>query len=291
MRWHAGVDGGGSGTRARLQDAGGRTLGEGQAGPSSLSQGTAQAWRHVQLALEQAFVAAGLPVAAPGDIAIGLGLAGAGVAAQRQAFLQADPGHAAIALANDGLTQLLGAHAGRAGIVLAAGTGSVAMARYANGALRQTGGWGFPVGDEGSGAWLGLHAMQHAQAAADGRAQVGVLARAVWAVCGADAPALLAWCAKAGQQLYATLAPLVFDAANGGDTLAEALLQAAANDLGRLVIALQTATEPLPVAVRGSIGERLLPRWPPALRATVVSPAGDSADGALRLLRESLAAR
>jgi glucosamine kinase len=47
-------------------------------------------------------------------------------------------------------------------------------------------------------------------------------------------------------------------------------------------------TAPLPVVVRGSIGERLVPRWPAPLRARCVAPAGDSADGALALLRAAL---
>ena len=55
-----GVDGGGTGTRARLQDPGGRTLGEGKAGPSGLSQGLEQAWSHVELAVLAAFASAGL---------------------------------------------------------------------------------------------------------------------------------------------------------------------------------------------------------------------------------------
>ena len=160
----AGVDGGGTGTRVRLQGWAGptpkraphRTLGQGEAGPSGLGQGAEPAWRHVMQALAAAFQHAGLPPSPPADIALGLGLAGAGVAAQRAAFLQADPGFALCVLDNDGVTQLLGAHGGAAGIVVAAGTGSVAAACDEAGHVRQCGGWGHPVGDEGSGAWLGL---------------------------------------------------------------------------------------------------------------------------------------
>jgi glucosamine kinase len=345
-RFHVGVDGGGSGTRARLQNAASMTLGHGQAGPSGLSQGVAQAWRHVQQAIAAAFRDAQLPLAAPSEIALGLGLAGAGVVAQREAFLAADPGFAACVLVNDGTTQLLGAFAGAPGIVVAAGTGSVATALYADGSLRQVGGWGFPVGDQGSGAWLGLCALQHAQAALDGRAAAGALAQAVYAQCGADAPALLAWCAAstaaaALAPAYAALAPAVFAAAGQGDAVAQALLQAGADELMRLVDALQPLTMltttmhapaststsvlvpvpvpvpapvpvpvpvpapapapapnptplplplPLPVVVRGSVGERLAPLWPAALRERCVAPAGDSADGALRLLRQAMAA-
>ena len=59
-----GIDGGGSGTRARLQDRQGRLLGQGQAGPSGLSNAGAQAWDHVLGAFAQAFGQAGLPTAA-----------------------------------------------------------------------------------------------------------------------------------------------------------------------------------------------------------------------------------
>ncbi len=286
----AGVDGGGTGTRARLQDRAGTLLGQGDAGPSGLGQGVAQAWRHVTQALHAAFAAAGLPPAPPAHTVLGLGLAGAGVAAQHEAFLRADPGYALCLLENDGVTQLLGAHGGGPGVVVAAGTGSVAAARYADGRTAQAGGWGFPVGDEGSGAWLGLRAMQHAHAVLDGRDAPTLLSQTVFDQVGSTASALLAWCAQAGAPQYGHLAPLVFAEAERGDTTAQALLQAAADELRRLVDALQQDEPPLPVVASGSVGVRLAALWPPALRERVVPPEGDSADGALRLAREALAA-
>ena len=286
----AGVDGGGTGTRVRLQDAAGCTLGQGEAGPSGLSQGVEQAWRHVQQALQAAFEAAGLAPAAPAEVALGLGLAGAGVPAQRAAFLQADPGFARCMLDNDGVTQLLGAFGGGPGIVVAAGTGSVAASRDASGRARQCGGWGFPVGDEGSGAWLGLRAMAHAHAVLDGRAAGSALSEAVFKTAGAEAPALLAWCAGAGARRYAELAPWVFASADSGCRTAQALLQAAADALAAMAAALQPAgaAAPWPVVASGSIGTRLAPLWPPALQARLVPAAGDSMDGALLMLRAAL---
>lgn len=288
----AGVDGGGTGTRVRLQRPDGFTLGHGEAGPSGLGQGVEQAWRHVMQALAAAFRSAGLPPAEPADIALGLGLAGAGVPAQRAAFLRADPGFALCVLHNDGVTQLLGAHAGGVGIVVAAGTGSVAAARDEAGHTHQCGGWGYPVGDEGSGAWLGLQAMRHAHAVLDGRDVASALSAAVFEEAGADAAALLAWCAGAGARRYAELAPRVFSAADAGCATAQALLQAAADELARLVHALQpaakTAGAAWPVVASGSVGVRLAALWPAALCARRVQPAGDSMDGALQLLRAAL---
>ncbi|OYU99011.1 MAG: ATPase, partial [Burkholderiales bacterium PBB5] len=183
-RYLLGVDGGGSGTRVRLHDAAGRPLGHGEAGPSGLGQGVAQAWAHVQLAIERAFAQAGLLPAEVADCALGLGLAGVNAPARAQAFLRTAPPYALLALDTDAGTALLGAHAGRPGLILAAGTGSVGEALHADGRRVQVGGWGFGVGDEGSGAWLGLQAMREAHRALDGRAADGALARAVWAVAG-----------------------------------------------------------------------------------------------------------
>jgi glucosamine kinase len=63
----------------------------------------------------------------------------------------------------------LGAHGGGPGAIVAAGTGSIDEALRHDGEHVSVGGWGYPVGDEGSGAWLGMCAMREAQLASDGR--------------------------------------------------------------------------------------------------------------------------
>ena len=288
VRFVVGVDGGGTGTRARLQTLAGQTAGYGRAGPSGLGQGVAQAWRHIEQAIAAAFADAGFEPAARASCALGLGLAGASRANLAAEFLRTDPGYAVCVLDTDARTLLIGAHRGRPGIVVTAGTGSVAAACDDAGRVRVAGGWGFPVGDEGSGAWLGVRAMQVAQAAFDGRQAPGPLARAIFAVAGQDAAALLDWSLAAGQNAYARLAPLVFDAAAAGDAAAVALLQAAADELARLAFALQQAHQPLPICLAGSVGIRLADLWPAVLRDRCVAAAGDSADGALQLVRAAL---
>lgn len=292
-RYLVGVDGGGSGTRLRLhQAADGRALAYTTSGPSGLGQGVEQAWRHIDHALQAAFDQAGIGRAAPQEIALGLGLAGVEVPAQRAAFLAAAPDFACCVLHNDAQTTLRGAFGGGPGMVVTAGTGSIGLVQVPSGVQHRTGGWGFPVGDEGSGAWLGLRAMQAAQAALDGRGAVTPLAQAVWRIAGADTATLLQWCRDAGQHEYARLAPCVFEAAAAGDASAETLLRAAAAELERIVQALashvDSVASPLPIVLVGSIGERLQSRWPAALQQRCVRPQGDSAHGALALLQEHL---
>jgi glucosamine kinase len=290
VRFLVGVDGGGTGTRVRLSDVHGRLLGQGWAGPSALGQGIAQAWRHIQMAVQEAAAKAGIERLPLGDTAIGLGLSGAGVAAQAQAFVAQQPGYAHIELVNDGTTSVIGAHAGRPGGVIAAGTGTVGEALRADGALVCVSGWGWIGGDEGSGAWLGIQAMRVAQKAMDGRAGPGPLARAVWAAAGCahdqDRDAVNAWVAQAGQHAYAQLAPLVFEHADN-DPAAHALVAQAVAELEQLALALDPSQQ-LPLSLAGSVAQRLAALFSGNIRARCVSPQGDSADGALRLVRGAL---
>jgi glucosamine kinase len=284
-RYFLGVDGGGTGTRVRLTDAQGLLLGQGEAGPSALGQGIEQAWQHIQQAVLAAARQAGLASVEPAQAAIGLGLSGVSVKAQAQAFLAQQPGYLALALDGDGYTSLLGAHGGQPGAVVAVGTGSVGEALRRDGSRICSSGWGWICGDEGSGAWLGLQAMRQAQRALDGRGVAGALALAVWAAAGADRQSLLAFCAGAGQQGFAALAPLVFSHAEL-DPAAEALLVMAVQELEQLANSLDPAGN-LPLALSGSIALRLAPRLSSRLLARRTEPQGDSAAGALLLIRQA----
>jgi glucosamine kinase len=288
IRYHIGVDGGGTATRARLTSVEGAPLGFGVSGPSALGHGIEQAWRHIAQAVDSAFADAGRAPAPRENCAIGLGLAGANVRQRCDDFLGRAPTFAHIALDTDAYTTLLGAHQGRPGAIVAAGTGSVGEALYSDGRRVAVGGWGFPVGDEGSGAWLGLRAMRETHRAVDGRGPVGPLVGMVLAVAGMTRDSLLAWCDRPGRNAYAELAPLVFEAA-AVDSFAGGLLDRAAHALEEIAAALDPDGT-LPLAVCGGIGQKLIPRLGASIRARRVEPEGDAADGALRLIRQVLSA-
>ncbi len=288
VRYIVGVDGGGSRTRARVTELSGPLVGEGEAGPSSLSQGIPQAWRHVDQAVSEAFFIARVPRPALERIALGLGLAGARAPELREQMLAANPGYALVSICRDGEAAHHAAFDGGPGVMLVAGTGSVAEAIDAERRERLVGGWGWPSGDEGSGAWIGRQALAQAQQALDGRGPAGALARAVWAATAPDEDGLRRWSRQGGARECAGLAPLVFDSADQ-DPAAAALLQRAVDALTRHV----DAADPsglLPLAVLGSVGQRLQPRLPERLRQRCITPAGDAMDGALLLARWAHAA-
>jgi glucosamine kinase len=281
-----GVDGGGTGTRVLLARRDGGVIGRGAAGPSALARGISSAWAEIARAVALAFADAGLPSAPAERCALGAGLSGANHRPWHLAFLQANPGFARLELETDAFTMLLGAHAGAHGAIVASGTGSVGEVWHADDRRASVGGWGFPIGDEGSGAWLGFHAMQHAQQAMDGRTTPGALAHAVWARCGNDRDALLGWCAQANQFEYAQLAPLVFDA-EAADPAAAELLLGATDALALMARALDPDGR-VALAVSGSVGQRLAPRLAADLRARLVDVADGADAGALNLIRRAL---
>lgn len=282
-----GVDGGGTSTRALVARRDGRVLGQGRAGPSALQQGIASAWTQVQAAIAEAFESAGLPRAALDRVAVGAGLSGVSNPRWRDAFVSTNPGYAQLVAETDSFAMLVGAHGGRPGAIVVAGTGSMGEVLRPDGSRANVGGWGFPVSDEGSGAWIGLRAVQLAQMAMDGRKPAGPLARAVWEACGDDHATLQAWCGQAGQFAYAQVAPLVFET-EASDPASAALLADAAEAIDAIALALDPPGE-LPLAVCGSVGERLHERFAPQVRERLVPAADTPAAGALTLIRNAVA--
>jgi glucosamine kinase len=284
-----GVDGGGTATRALLARRDGPVLGQGQAGPSALGQGIPAAWKQVELAITKAFASAGLVLPGWDRCAVGAGLSGVSNRPWRDEFVATNIGFATLVAETDSFTMLLGAHGGRPGAIVAAGTGSIGEVLRPDGSRFCVGGWGFPVSDEGSGAWLGLRAVRLAQRAMDGRINAGPLVRHVWATCGGDRDALQAWCDHAGQFAYAQLAPAIFSH-EGVDPAAAQLLSKAASSLDEIALALDPQGS-LPLAVCGSVGRRLAERLSPAVRSRLVDAADGPAAGALTLIRRVVDAR
>jgi glucosamine kinase len=281
-----GVDGGGTGTRVRLARADGTEVAQASSGPSGLSLGIDKAWAAVNDAASKAFAAIGIDAVPMAQTAIGLGLAGVHNKEWAEQFKAANPGYSALALDNDGVTTLIGAHAGEPGVIVAIGTGSVGESLLPDGSTREVSGWGFPAGDEASGGWMGLRAIGHIEQVLDGRKPRGAFADAVIDACGGHRDAVQAWLGKATQTTYAGLARIVITHA-ATDPVARAILE----DAGREVAVMAAALDPsgtLPVALCGGLGEPLRPHLPQDLLARVVAPRGDSAKGALRLIEQNL---
>jgi glucosamine kinase len=287
-----GVDGGGTRTRLRLISPDGAlgeatplgaVLGEGCGGPANIATDAEQGWHSVRDALDQAMTQAGLSSASCRLVA-GAGLAGAEVAEARARFLALPALFARIDIVTDACTSCLGAHGGSDGAIIAAGTGTVGFA-VAGGRTRRVGGWGFPHGDEGGGAWIGLGAVRLMLRAGDGRAPHTHLTDAIRAVLAEGHADPMTWAVGARPADFAGLVPLVVSMAANGDGQARGLLARAGAELDGLLATLRDADgfRALACCLLGGLAPVLRPYLSQDSRACLSVPQGDAVAGALML--------
>ena len=281
FKYLIGVDGGGSGTRILVTDLNKQVLAQARGAPSALGQGVHNAWPAIMTTIDKC-----MPAFDPEDCAIGIGISGANNSSWKELFISLNPGFPFLKVESDAMTTLRGAHMGSAGCVIAIGTGTVGMAIFPSGEVRTVAGWGFPSGDEGSGSWLGLQAINMAQKVLDGRLKSGPLVEAILGVCGRTKNDFLLWLGLAAQFQYATIAPLIFAHAKK-DRMAKNLLKKSGDEIYQMSKALDPSKK-LPFALSGSIGEKMIPYLPSSLRKRAKKPIHDSAQGAIDMIFESL---
>jgi N-acetylmuramic acid 6-phosphate etherase len=301
-----GIDGGGTHTVALLARAeagargGWKLLGRGEAGPSNLQAvGAARALEALDQAVAGAFAAAELP--RERVAAACLGLAGAG-RAEDQTVIAEWAGRVNLAATAEVIGDaplLLAAGTPHGwGVALIAGTGSMAFARDRGGRAARAGGWGYLLGDEGSGYALVVAALQACAAAADGRGAATALLERFLSRLGLHEPQQLVGAVyrrgldRAG---LAAMAPVVFEAADGGDKVASAIIDRGADELAAAVAAAARRVNldggPVPLALAGGV---LLAPAPYAnkvvialaargIRADPVAFVHEPAEGAVRL--------
>ena len=151
-------------------------------------------------------------------------------------------------------TRLVLAAAGLdAGIALIAGTGAVAYARSADGREAQRGGWGWMLGDEGSGVWIAREAARLLMTRLDDGAAAGDLGTALLAACGVDDARQLLGALHSMHEpkQWAALAEVVFDTAQT-DAGSRDIIQRAAAELVRLVLPLRHLVDG-PVVLAGGL--------------------------------------
>src|SRR2546425_9953348 len=118
------------------------------------------------------------------------------------------------------------------GIIVSAGTGSIAYARDPSGELHRAGGYGWQLGDEGGGYWLGRRALDVAARSRDGRGEGStLLARLLGALGLQHFDDLVRWTATATPAQMAALAPHVLNAAREGEGVARQAGDDAAREL------------------------------------------------------------
>jgi glucosamine kinase len=284
-----GVDGGGTGCRARLQDDEGRVLGTGIGGPAALRLGIDQSMAAVATACRAALAEAGLAAEALAGMDAAIGLSGVGRKGALEELCARPHPFRSVVFVNDAAIACIGAHGGRDGGIVIIGTGSVGFA-VVDGREIRVGGYGFPISDEGSGADLGLHAIRLALRASDGRALATNFTREVMSRFGDDAFEAVAWMDRATATDYATFAPLVMRYANDGDPIGRGIVREAAEHIDELVRLLIERGAPR-ISLLGGLASPIEPWLAPDVQRRLSPVQSDALDGALYLARRARAER
>jgi glucosamine kinase len=278
-----GVDGGGTHCRARLCSADGAVLGEGRAGPANVRHGVDESFAAILDASRQCLDAAGLPLDHLRRMTACLALAGASEPTRLAAVEAYRHPFRCVVYTNDAHAACVGAHNGQDGGVVIAGTGTVGWA-VIEGRHYRVGGWGFPISDEGSGAWLGCEAIRRVLWAYDGRIEWTDLLAMLFGQFRSDAHLIVQWMTLARPRDYGRHARTVVAYADKGDPIAVELVRMGAAHLDAIAARLLTVGAPR-LAMLGGLAEPMRPWLAAETVAQLVPPSGDALDGALRLAR------
>ncbi|NLP12074.1 hypothetical protein GX408_16870 [bacterium] len=241
MRMVIGVDGGGTKTVGVLVDSEGHVLARAVTESSNFQVvGGDALGRVISDLVNQLLTNAGQrqPV-----VHLYAGLAGAGRPADRQTIitvLESKKLAKKITVDTDAAAALAGAFAGGPGIIVISGTGAICFGKDRRGEFYRCGGWGYLLGDEGSGYYIGQQALIAALKDWDGRGVKTCLRSAIEQKYGIRSIDLLIssiYSGKIDRTEIASLAPLVFDKRAEGDEAAMNIIASAGQEIGKIIAA------------------------------------------------------
>ena len=277
-----GIDGGGSKCRARIRDRDGRLLAEAIGGASNIYQNFEGSLANIVATASEAAAKAGVTIA---SLHAGMGLAGIVTSVGAEKINSAGLPFASVIADNDAYAACTGAFSGSNGGIVIAGTGSIGFA-LVDGERHMVGGWGFQLGDHGSGAWLGHHAVRRAALAMDGLLQPTALIEEVLNRVGRTRHDVSRWSETATPRDYAAFAPIVFDMASRADVQGMMIVIEGAASISKLGHAL-LARGAKRLCLLGGLQSVYPPYLDADVRAALITPEADAMDGAIMMARRA----
>ncbi len=275
-----GIDGGGTGCRVAIADADRNLLGAAKGGPANPTYTPQEARDNILAAIDAACLDAGLDPAALKTARAFIGLAGIRDANDAD-FIAGVLPFAQAKVVEDRITTVTGALAGGDGAVAAIGTGSF-VARSTGDTTDYIGGWGFRLGDQASGAWLGHNLLKQVILCSEGVEPHSDLTRETLARYDDNAHKVYEFSNGATPAEFGHLAPLVVAAAARGDLIATSLMRDGADYIVKALNTLGYRPDE-PLCLTGGLGPHYTEFLPSSFAAHVVEPKGTALDGALLL--------
>ena len=281
-----GIDGGGSKCKAVIANQLGEVIGQGVGGPANPIQGYQKTINSILDATQRALSAANLEDFKLSNLVAGVGLAGVNLPQPFQLMNQWQHPFAALYLTTDLEIANIGAHDGSDGAVIIVGTGSCGFSSMA-GKKVSFGGHGFPMGDIGSGAWIGLQAVKHTLLVLDGFESQSQLASKICQQFSISSGlALSEKLAGRTSHQFARIASLVFESADADDSVAQKIIDEGLDYITQMLKLIQQDS-PKRISMIGGLAKFVLPRLAEKHRKLFVEPIQQPEIGALTFARQS----
>jgi len=214
-----------------------------------------------------------------------LALAGASEPGQLESLRAREHPYRTAVFVTDAEAACVGAHGGANGGIIIVGTGSIGWAEM-NGRQYRVGGWGWPISDEGSGAWLGCEALRRTLWATDGRITWTPLLRSLFRKFQSDPHAIVRWMTGALPKDFATFAPEIVEHVLDNDPIAVELMKSAGAHIDALAqLLLEFGVDRL--ALAGGLASAIEAWLAQDTRRHLVGPQGDAVAGAVQLARNA----
>lgn len=275
-----GIDGGGTGCRAAVATPAGDVLGRGRGGPANIRTDLSGSRENIVEAARLAFADAGLDPTLFNSADAVLGLAGANVGDYKQR-LEAILPFRNSDVENDSLISLEGALGDHDGAIAALGTGTVYLGRRGD-EFTPVGGWGFQIGDLGSGARIGRDLLQETLLAFDGIREGSPLTEIVLDRFGRNPGEMVEFTTDAKPVDYGSFAPMVFEHAAKGDVVAKRIADRAVADVEETLAVFNLASSER-LCLLGGLSVLYAPLLSERYRAIMHPPLQDALGGAVQM--------
>lgn len=294
MNLFLGIDGGGSKTACVVGDAT-SILGRGAAGGSNLVRiEEARVREELHRAIRQACADAKVSTSQISQTCIGVAGAGRPEISERIRSILTGIVGGTIQVVGDMDITMQAAFEVGPGVIVIAGTGSIAFGRNTEGRTARAGGWGFAISDEGSGHWIGQKAVSAAMRDRDEGKSRALLENILKTLAVDSIDELVVAVNAAPAPDFAALFPVVLQASEGKDPLALKILEEAGEELAelaRIVVERLFGKSQVRVAMSGGVfrnshqvRETFISRL--SSEAIIGSSVVDPVEGALALARK-----
>lgn len=275
-----GIDAGATNCRVAISNSVGHRISEARGGPANIANDYKGAFENITNTTLEALHKIGKERADFADVHAVLGVAGSNLG-DFGARLSHDLPFGDNRVYNDVRISIAGALGENLGTLAALGTGSV-FARFDENGFQMGGGWGFLMGDEGSGGKLGYHLFERTIYAEDGLFEHTPITREILAEFHGSLGTLVEAAKSMPPYEFGNYAPRIIDAAHKGDTNAKAIMAEALSWIERQTDAIGFR-EDRDFCVLGGLGPIFLPMMGEKYQRAYVEPKGNALDGALML--------